>query len=101
MIHLSHSPHPVSHPKHAPNVDIFGPLRRGINQIEIRNRPLARLICRLIPNACPFERDVTFFGHTVHIPALCELNPLYPELVDLRFRALTYLVDVCGEDIIP
>ncbi|MHC5727587.1 MAG: Mo-dependent nitrogenase C-terminal domain-containing protein, partial [Nostoc sp.] len=30
---------------------------------------------------------------------MCKLNPLYNELVYLRFRALCYLVDQCGEDI--
>lgn len=40
------------------------------------------------------------FGHQVaYIPPLCKLNPLYDELVELRFKALCYLADECGEDI--
>jgi hypothetical protein len=55
---------------------------------------------KMIPAQCPFERDIKIFGRTVaHIPPLCKLNPLYDQLVGLRFRALCYLVDVCGEDI--
>ncbi|MFM7367118.1 MAG: Mo-dependent nitrogenase C-terminal domain-containing protein, partial [Sphaerospermopsis kisseleviana] len=34
-----------------------------------------------------------------HIPAICQINPLYNEVVGLRFRALSYLVDECGEDV--
>lgn len=35
----------------------------------------------------------------ITIPPLCQLNPFYEEVVMLRFRALTYLSDVCQEDI--
>ncbi|MBE9141550.1 Mo-dependent nitrogenase C-terminal domain-containing protein [Nodosilinea sp. LEGE 07088] len=74
-------------------------MRRLIDQIEVSDRHLAHLICRVIPCCCPFERDINLFGRTVHIPALCELNPVYNELVGLRFRALSHLADDCGEDI--
>jgi hypothetical protein len=30
---------------------------------------------------------------------MCKLNPFYEQLVGLRFKALCYLADVCGEDI--
>jgi hypothetical protein len=54
----------------------------------------------MIPPQCPFERDVTLFGHkVVHIPPMCKLNPLYDQLVGLRFRALSYLADDCKEDV--
>ncbi|MEO0757298.1 MAG: Mo-dependent nitrogenase C-terminal domain-containing protein [Cyanobacteria bacterium J06648_16] len=82
-----------------PKPDIFRPLRRGLNQIQIRNYRLAHRICRLIPGSCPFERDLTLFGYTIHVPALCKLNPVYEEIVALRFRALCYLADVYEEDI--
>ena len=35
----------------------------------------------------------------MQIPPLCKLNPVYEEVVYLRFRALCYLADCCGEDI--
>jgi hypothetical protein len=58
----------------------------------------ARLLYKIIPGQCPFERDVNFFGKTLfHIPPLCKLNPFYEQLVALRFRAMCYLVDECGE----
>ncbi len=54
----------------------------------------------MIPAQCPFERQIQIFGTTVaHIPPLCKLNPLYNELVYLRFRAISYLANDCGEDI--
>ena len=101
MIHLTHPSPPLPTPHKSPNFDVFGPLRRWINKIEVRKPTFARFICRLIPSSCPFERDVTLFGRMVHIPALCKLNPVYDELVALRFRALTYLADTCREDITP
>ena len=74
------------------------PLRQWIDSLEINNPKMARLIYWLIPGNCPFERDVKVFGRTVlHIPPLCKLNPLYEQLVGLRFRSLCYLVDTCGE----
>ena len=56
----------------------------------------------MIPSQCPFERDVTLFGKkVVHIPPMCKLNPLYEQLVGLRFRALSHLADDLGEDVTP
>ncbi|MBD2614445.1 MAG: Mo-dependent nitrogenase C-terminal domain-containing protein [Nostoc sp. ZfuVER08] len=80
--------------------DLLQPLRQWLDKIEIQNRKLAKFIAKLIPAQCPFERDIMLFGRKVaHIPPMCKLNPLYDEFVGLRFRALCYLVDQCGEDI--
>jgi Mo-dependent nitrogenase C-terminus len=77
-------------------------LRQWVEDIEIHNPKVARLLCKIIPAQCPFERDLTFFGHTVlHIPPLCKLNPLYMQFISLRFKSLTYLADVYGEDVTP
>ncbi|ABA23849.1 Mo-dependent nitrogenase-like protein [Trichormus variabilis ATCC 29413] len=85
---------------HTPeNFDILSPLRRWVDQIQVCDRRTAHLICRLIPCCCPFERTLTLLGHTIHIPPLCKLNPLYDEFIALRFRSLSYLSDECGEDI--
>lgn len=76
------------------------PLRQWLDQIEVRDPELAQMIYKLIPGQCPFERDVKLFGRTLfHIPPLCKLNPLYEQLVGLRFRAMCYLVDECGIDV--
>lgn len=81
--------------------DILKPIRNWFNSIEIRNRKSAHLVCKLIPAQCPFERDIKLFGRTIaHIPPMCKLNPLYDEFVGLRFRALCYLVDECGEMVV-
>jgi tellurite resistance protein len=78
------------------------PVREWLDQLEIADPRVARFLCKMIPPQCPFERDVNLFGHkVVHIPPLCKLNPLYEQLVGLRFRALSYLADDCGEDIMP
>jgi Mo-dependent nitrogenase C-terminus len=69
------------------------------NRIETNNPKTARLICNLIPANCPFERDVVVFGRKFHIPAMCKLNPAYEQLVELRFKALCFLADECGEDV--
>ncbi|MBD1868268.1 Mo-dependent nitrogenase C-terminal domain-containing protein [Oculatella sp. FACHB-28] len=80
--------------------DLLQPVRQWLDNVEIRDPKVARLISRLIPAQCPFERDVNLFGRTVaHIPPLCKLNPLYDQFVGLRFRSLCFLVDQCGEDI--
>ncbi|MBW4634145.1 MAG: Mo-dependent nitrogenase C-terminal domain-containing protein [Iphinoe sp. HA4291-MV1] len=80
--------------------NILKPIRRWLDNIQVRDRPLAHRLCKLIPSDCPFERDVKLFGKTLfHIPPLCKLNPVYEELVGLRFRALCYLADECGEDV--
>jgi hypothetical protein len=70
--------------------------------MQIKNAKFAHWVCRSIPAQCPFERDIVLFGyHLLHIPPLCKLNPLYEEVVGLRFRALCYLADECGEDVTP
>ncbi|HHP7245444.1 MAG TPA: Mo-dependent nitrogenase C-terminal domain-containing protein [Elainellaceae cyanobacterium] len=82
------------------SLDGLYPVRQWLNGLKIRNITLARFICRIIPVQCPFERDICLWGYTiVHIPPLCKLNPLYEEVVGLRFRALCYLADECGEDV--
>lgn len=76
------------------------PVQDWLDHLEVHDPRLARFLCKLIPPQCPFERDVKLFGHkVVHIPPMCKLNPLYDQLVGLRFRALSYLADDCKEDI--
>ncbi|MBR8840064.1 MAG: Mo-dependent nitrogenase C-terminal domain-containing protein [Stigonema ocellatum SAG 48.90 = DSM 106950] len=80
--------------------DLLQPLRQWLDSQEIQNRKLAQFIAKVIPSQCPFERDVILLGRKIaHIPPMCKLNPLYDQFVGLRFRALCYLVDQCGEDI--
>jgi tellurite resistance protein len=82
--------------------DPLKPAREWLDQLKVHDPRLARFVCKLIPSQCPFERDVVLFGHKlVHIPPMCKLNPLYDQLVGLRFRALSYLADDCGEDVTP
>jgi hypothetical protein len=88
-----------THPKN-PKFDVLQPLREWLDNIQIDNRKFAKLIAKLIPAQCPFERDIVLFGRKIaHIPPMCKLNPFYDQFVGLRFRALCYLVDECGEDI--
>ncbi|HEY9828464.1 MAG TPA: Mo-dependent nitrogenase C-terminal domain-containing protein [Stenomitos sp.] len=80
--------------------DLLAPLRQWLGTLSIRDEKVAHLICRLVPAQCPFERDIVLFGRKLaHIPPLCKLNPLFDEVVALRFRALCYLADECGEQI--
>jgi hypothetical protein len=80
--------------------DLLRKVRQWFDAIEIDNPEFAKFIAKLIPAQCPFERDIIIFGRKiVHIPPLCKFNPLYEQFVGLRFRALCYLVDECGEDI--
>ncbi|MBT9311755.1 Mo-dependent nitrogenase C-terminal domain-containing protein [Leptothoe kymatousa] len=76
------------------------PLRRWLDNLTVTDPAIARRIAHLVPAQCPFERDIVLFGRTIaHIPPMCKLNPLYDEVVGLRFRALCFLADECGEDI--
>lgn len=90
---------PNNHPQNH-KIDLLQPIRQWLDEIEITNIQLAKFVAKMIPAQCPFERDIVIFGHKIaHIPPLCKLNPLYEQFVGLRFRALCYLVDECGEDI--
>ena len=92
--------HSVSQNPLAKPVDLLQPLRQWLDSLEIKNPKLAKFIAKMIPAQCPFERDIVVFGRKIaHIPPMCKLNPLYEQFVFLRFRALCYLVDQCGEDI--
>jgi hypothetical protein len=76
------------------------PIRQRLEAIEICDPQTARSICKLIPARCPFEREVKLLNRTIlRIPPLCKLNPFYDQVVNLRFKSLTYLADHCGEDI--
>ncbi|PSN10250.1 nitrogenase [filamentous cyanobacterium CCT1] len=81
-------------------LDPLKPAREWLDQLEVHDPRLARFVCKLIPSQCPFERDVVLFKKKLmHIPPMCKINPLYDQLVGLRFRALSYLADDCGEDV--
>ncbi len=83
-----------------PPIEALNPLRDWLDGLDVQDPKVARFLCKMIPNQCPFERDVKLFGRKiVHIPPLCKINPLYEQLVGLRFRALSYLADDCKEDI--
>jgi hypothetical protein len=83
-----------------PKRNFLQPLRTWIEGLEISSPELAHRICQLIPAQCPFARQIKLFGRTIlTIPPLCKINPVYDELMMLRFRALSYLADECGEDI--
>jgi tellurite resistance protein len=88
--------------QHPEAVAPLRPVQDWLDQFEVHDPRVARFLCKMIPPQCPFERDIKLFGHKiVHIPPLCKLNPLYEQLVGLRFRALSYLAEDCGEDITP
>ena len=75
------------------------PLRQKLDSIKVNNPQLAHRLCKLIPAQCPFEKKITLRSRTLlHIPPLCKLNPVYDELVALRFRAICYLAEQ-GEDV--
>jgi len=85
------------HDEHHPNV--LEPVKEWLDHMDIHDSRLANLICKVVPAQCPFERDIVLFGKKImHIPAMCEINPLYDQLVGLRFRSLSYLADK-GEDV--
>ncbi len=83
-------------------VDPLKSVRVWLDGMDIEDPKVARFLCKLIPPSCPFERDVVLFGKKLaHIPPMCKVNPLYEQLVGLRFRSLSYLADTCKEDISP
>ncbi len=98
--HSTHSASATQRSNPAQPFDLLRPLRTVVDQTQVRSPKLAHRLCKLIPSQCPFERDVKILGKTLfHIPPMCKLNPLYNEVVALRFRALCYLADECGEDV--
>lgn len=81
-------------------LDPLALIREWLNNLEVKESKLAHRVCQMIPAQCPFERKIEMFGLTlISIPPLCKLNPLYNELIYLRFRAISYLANECGEDI--
>jgi hypothetical protein len=75
-------------------------VKKWLDSFEIKEENSARRIVKLIPSQCPFAREIRLGDRVIfRIPALCKLNPLYEQLVFLRFRALCFLADRCGEDV--
>jgi hypothetical protein len=76
-------------------VGLLDPIKAWLDGLDPREPAVARFLVRLIPAQCPFERDVTLFGHKlVHIPPMCKVNPLYEQLVGLRLRCLGTLAEL-------
>lgn len=81
------------------NNTLLNQLRHHLEMLEIHDYQLAKLLCKIIPSNCPFERTVKILGRTLfHIPPLCKINPFYEQVMTLRYKCLLYLVDECGED---
>ena len=80
---------------------VLGYCDAGLSELKCAIAFLPISFVASFPTAVPLKGDVTVFQHTIHIPALCKLNPVYDELVNLRLRALIYLTDVCDADITP
>ncbi|MGG6266837.1 Mo-dependent nitrogenase C-terminal domain-containing protein [Leptolyngbya sp. AN03gr2] len=79
---------------------LISPIRQWLESIEIQQPKTARLLCKMIPARCPFEREIKLFDRTIaSIPPLCKLNPFYDQIVEIRFKSLMYLADQCGEDV--
>lgn len=101
---LEPSSMPITHAEQDAHsaANVLYPVKDWLDGLEVHDPRVAKFLCKMIPPQCPFERDVVLFGRkVVHIPAMCKLNPLYDQLVGLRFRALSYLADDCGEDVTP
>ena len=78
--------------------NLLSPIRTWLDAFEVKDLEVAKFICKVIPADCPFARTIAFGNRTlIKIPPLCKLNPLYDQLVGLRFRALIYLSDSCSE----
>ncbi|WP_206817807.1 Mo-dependent nitrogenase C-terminal domain-containing protein [Chroococcus sp. FPU101] len=73
-------------------INFFTSVRCWLELLEIDNLRLAWLICQIIPTHCPFERTIKLFNRTIiSIPPLCKLNPFYDQLIELHFKALSYM----------
>jgi len=82
------------------NFNLLQPVQQWLDRQEIKQEQTARRIVKMIPAQCPFARTIRISGKVIiTIPPLCKLNPVYEQLVALRFRALCFLADQCGEDI--
>lgn len=75
-------------------IDLLLPIRNWLDAIEIKDSITAHRLNNLIPDQCPFARKINIFNRTIlTIPPLCKLNPLYDNLMALKFRCLTYLAE--------
>ena len=98
---------PCDAPTSARSIHPLEPLKQWLDALDPSDPAVAGFIVSLIPAQCPFERDIVLFGHKlVHIPPMCKLNPLYDQLVGLRFRCLGHLPEeqqlrICRKDSAP
>lgn len=69
-------------------------IRNWLDSVEIHNSTVAYVLCQIIPASCPFAREVKLFNNILFvIPPLCKLNPLYNQLMGLRFKSLVCLAN--------
>lgn len=68
-------------------------LKKALSGISITNPTQATLLRGLIPSTCPFARTIHLGTHKLVIPPLCKINPLYEELMLLRYKADCYLAE--------
>jgi hypothetical protein len=77
-----------------PIPDLLGGIRDLLDAVSFHDIATALVVVKRIPGACPFERSIEWRGKLLlTIPPLCKLNPLFPEIQGLRYRALSYLAE--------
>jgi hypothetical protein len=73
---------------------LLGTIRCWLDAFDIPNQAIAHLLTLVIPVQCPFERNIKLGRWIlIHIPPMCKLNPLYDQLITLRFKAQIYLAE--------
>ena len=80
---------------HQANNERLQPLLLQITEILFSIKvEVAKLVSSVIPASCPFARNLSVCGYSIHIPPLCKFNPLYPQLMSLRFQAMTFISQI-------
>lgn len=69
-------------------------IKNVLGNLDINNNTQAAIVRTLVPSTCPFARTIVLGKYKLVIPPLCKINPLYEELMMLRFKADCYIADM-------
>ena len=87
--------------KFAHAFDPLKPLRNWLENLNISNPQASAQAVSTDPIPMSLSSAISIYlgARSYIFPPMCKLNPLYEEVVMLRFKAMCYLADECGEDI--
>jgi len=82
-------------------LELLRSVRHWLDALEVREPRVARLLCKLIPAQCPFERDIKLFGKSLSYATVVQAQPALRTISWPTLRSMCYLEGIADRTCWP